>query len=183
MIRNAALLTVAVASLISAPVQATNPNSGTVFDLIAARLALMKPVAAWKHTNAVAVEDLAREAVVLDKAASGAAETGIAPETIRPFFAAQIEAAKAIQTCWIARWEAGHATPPADPPDLRSDIRPRLISLGANLLAAVRQALDDGHRIDGAEAASFAAAVDTDCLDRESRGAIYTGLTQVRLAD
>ncbi|NIP77428.1 MAG: chorismate mutase, partial [Xanthomonadales bacterium] len=63
-----------------------------------------KPVAAWKHARGKPVEDLEREAVVVDRAAADAAAAGLDPETARPFFMAQIDAAKSVQHCWIARW-------------------------------------------------------------------------------
>jgi hypothetical protein len=53
------------------------------------------------------------------------------------FFTAQIEAAKAMQLCWIARWTNGAASPPAEAPDLSSEIRPRLSEIGDAQIAAL----------------------------------------------
>ncbi len=153
-----------------------------MFERIADRLALMKPVAAWKRDHGVAVEDRAREAIVLESATEQAAKAGLAVETARPFFEAQIAAAKNIQRCWIARWDAG-APPPRPPPDLGTEIRPKLLEIGAALLTDVRAALAGGVAFDETRAAAFAAATDLDCLSAAARDAIYRQLSGLQLAE
>ena len=113
-----------------------DPVAGT-YGLIARRLSLMEPVAAWKWLHARPVEDLAREELVLAKATEAAVGAGLAPDGARAFFAAQIGAAKDIQSCWIARWHGGAAPAPESAPDLAEEIRPQLIEIGAALLAWV----------------------------------------------
>lgn len=157
-------------------------DAATVHGLIADRLALMKPVAAWKMERGAPVEDLEREAVVLDKAVASAEENGLDGATARPFFEAQIAAAKAIQTCWIGRWGYGEATPPAEVPDLREEIRPQLIDLGARMLEAIGGALEAGVTFDGAGKAAFDERVNLPCLDRFSRLRIYTALGAIERA-
>jgi len=159
---------------------AADPLADAVFARIAERLALMKPVAAWNRINGVAVEDRAREAVVLEEASAAAEEAGLVAATARPFFAAQIEAAKEIQRCWIARWDAGAPLPPTPPSDLSTEIRPRLLEIGAALLAAIEAALASGVVFDQTLAADFAAAVDLDCLSPAARAAVYRDLAGVR---
>jgi chorismate mutase len=170
----ATLLTVAMPA-------AADPLAEAMFARIAERLALMKPVAAWKLAHGAAIEDPAREAVVLEEAAAAAAAAGLAAESARPFFAAQIEAAKAIQRCWIARWNE-KTPPPRPPPDLGTEIRPRLLVIGAALLADVEAALASGVVFERQHAADFATAVDVDCLPPDARDAIYHALAGVRLA-
>ncbi len=85
---------------------------------------MMQPAAAWEDTRGVAVEDKAREAIVLEKAVEAAKARGIAPQGSEAFFRAQIEVAKEIQFCWLERWESSAATPPAEVPDLKTEIRP-----------------------------------------------------------
>ncbi|MEO0623321.1 MAG: gamma subclass chorismate mutase AroQ [Pseudomonadota bacterium] len=167
-------------TLIAAPAPASAEDAGTVHGLIADRLALMKPVAAWKMDRGAPVEDLEREAVVLDKAVASAEENGLDGATARPFFEAQIAAAKAIQTCWIGRWGYGEATPPTEVPDLREEIRPQLIDLGARMLEAIGGALEAGVTFDGAGKAAFDERVDLPCLDRFSRLRIYTALGGIK---
>lgn len=163
----------------SLPAQAGNL---ALYRAISERLSLMQPVAAWKHARGVAVEDRAREAVVLEKAAEQAAAEGLDPASVRPFFRAQIAAAKAVQRCWIARWETGAAQPPADPPDLKAEIRPELIRLGAAIVAEMHRTLAEGAPLGGG-AGAFAEAVSLACLDPAARDAILTALGRVRLAD
>lgn len=170
---------VAIVLTLSAQAQAGSPSLN---DLIAERLSLMKPVAAWKHARDAPVEDKPREAVVLEKAAEQAAAEGLDAGSVGPFFEAQIAAAKDIQWCWIARWEAGTALPPSDPPDLKAEIRPELIRLGGEILAEMRQSLAAGDRL-AADPAEFAETVSLECLDPTARDAILTALGRVRLAD
>ncbi len=181
------MIRIAIAALLAAtfaggPAPA-GPHEEAVFTLISERLALMKPVAEWKFANATAVEDRTREAIVLKKAVADAAEAGLDPATVRPFFRAQIEAAKVIQACWIDRWRTGRAAPAAEPPDLASGIRPKLVDIGSRLLAAIRESLASGARFGAAGAADFNAVAAPDCLDREHRGAIYVTLARIRLAE
>ncbi len=171
-----------LAALALASPAAAGEEADRLFGLIAERLSLMEPVAAWKAARGAPVEDLAREAVVLEKATAGAADRGLDPDTIRPFFEAQIGAAKDIQWCWIDRWESGAAAPPAEPPDLVEDIRPELIRLGDAILSALRARLAGGP-ITPAEQAGFADAVAIECLGEEARDGVFAALTGVRMAE
>lgn len=166
----------------AAPASA-EPLADAVFAGIAERLSLMKSVAAWKRAGGVAVEDLEREAVVLESATAAAAEAGLDPAAARPFFAAQIEAAKDIQACWIGRWDAGAAAPPEETLDLKTEIRPALLELGRGLLESTAAALGQGVAFDEAAAADYAAAVEIDCLSAPRRDAIYGTLGDLRLAE
>ena len=161
----------------------TDPRADAVFEGIAERLSLMKSVAAWKRANGVAVEDRAREAVVLDNAVGAAAAAGLDPAMARPFFAAQIAAAKDIQRCWIGRWDAEQAPPPEGAPDLKTEIRPALLALGRALLESTAAALAEGIAFDETHAADFAVAADVECLSTARRDAIYGGLGGLRLAE
>ncbi len=174
---------IGIVALVARPSQVSaEPSAQAVFERIAERLSLMQPVAAWKLANDVAVEDLAREAVVLESATGAAVEAGLDAETAQAFFEAQIEAAKDIQHCWIGRWEAGTAQPPESAPDLTTEIRPRLLELGVELLDSIEAALADGVTFDAALADDFAATADIDCLSDPSRDAIYAALGQLHPA-
>jgi chorismate mutase len=170
-----------VAMLVVAAPAVAEPLADAVFERVAERLALMEPVAAWKRAHGVAVEDAAREQVVLDKATGQAAAAGLAAETARPFFEAQIDAAKLIQRCWLNRWDAG-APPPGPPPDLKAEIRPKLLEIDAALLSAIANALAAGVAFDQTRAKDFAAAVDLDCLPAPARDAVYEALAALRRA-
>ncbi len=173
---------VLIISGLSGPAMA-GPETDAVFARIADRLALMKPVAAWKRARSAAVEDLAREAVVLEKATRSAADVGLVAETARPFFQAQITAAKEIQTCWIGRWDRNEAQPPDPVPDLKTEIRPKLIKIGAALLSDIKDALEAGASFDAAHSADFLAKVKLDCLSAEGHAAIFKELGGLRLAN
>lgn len=177
-----AFLTLAILSILIKPAIAASATDA-VFERIGERLALMKPVAAWKRARGVAVEDLAREAVVLDKVTQSAEKVGLVAETARPFFQAQITAAKEIQNCWIARWDNNEARPPDPVPDLKTEVRPKLIEIGAALLSDIKKALAAGATFDAAQSAAFRAKVKLDCLSVEGHTAIYEELGRLRLAE
>lgn len=114
------------------PVAAAQPS---VLELIEQRLQLMKAVAAYKWRRDLPVEDRAREAKVVESAVRTARPYGLTRARVTALLEAQIEAAKAIQRYWIGQWEQG-VSPPGEPPDLKADIRPRLISLGRRIIEA-----------------------------------------------
>lgn len=145
--------------------------------LVVERLSLMQPVAAWKHANDAPIEDLAREAVVLQAAQEAAAAQGIDPDSVVEFFQAQIDAAKDIQRCWILRWDQGRTDLPDSPPDLVADIRPDLLRLGDAVIAMLADALREGAPMSPAPA-----EVKLDCLSPSSSAAIVEALSQIRLS-
>lgn len=106
-------------------------------ELITDRLALMQDVAAWKYLHALPVEDLPREAAVLEAMAAQATSLGLDPAPLVAFSAAQIDAAKAIQSCWFARWTDGSFPAPTEAPDLAAVIRPEILRIDAALVALV----------------------------------------------
>ena len=61
------------------------------------RLGYMENVALYKAQNQIAIEDIERERIVLADATQQAVLHGINPDSIKRFFVAQINAAKAIQ--------------------------------------------------------------------------------------
>lgn len=112
-------------------------DAATLPGLITERLSLMVDVAAWKYLHGLPVEDLAREADVLEAMAAQAGELGLEPGPLVAFSAAQIEAAKAVQSCWIARWTGNAAAAPTGAPDLAAEIRPEILRIDAALVALV----------------------------------------------
>lgn len=161
---------------------AADPLANAVFERIGERLQLMKTVAAWKRANGVPVEDLEREAVVLQRSVDAAVGLGLDPDGARSFFDMQITAAKEIQHCWIARWEDGCAAAPPDVPDLRTDIRPKLLAIGDALLLDIKTALATGVVFDRRHLADFAERTDIDCLSSARRDGLLLMLGGMRLA-
>ncbi|MFN3233075.1 MAG: gamma subclass chorismate mutase AroQ [Alphaproteobacteria bacterium] len=115
-------------------------------ELVGHRLELMPAVAAWKWRNNKPIEDLAREARVLDATSSRAAALGIDPLTARAFLAAQIDASKQIQQHHFDHWQdTGFLDEFADQ-DLVTHLRPAISAAGDAILeqlVVVRPMLDD----------------------------------------
>lgn len=118
------------------------PSPKPVFDLINERLAQMKGVALYKAQNGLAVEDKPREKVVIDKAKESAMAAGLDPKSVASFYQLQIQAAKAIQYRYLAHWtfDSKAASQPAE--NLDTQIRPALIKLGDELVAAMKTFLE-----------------------------------------
>jgi cyclohexadienyl dehydratase len=109
-------------------------DSGVV-ELVSQRLGLMAEVAAHKFINRLPIEDREREAAVVQSAAQAALRHGIEVATTRELFRVQISAAKEIQRYWFERWAV--AEPPSSALDLTTEVRPRLLDLGEQILAAL----------------------------------------------
>ena len=105
----------------------------TIEETIAARLALMKPVAHSKWATGRAIEDTDREKVVIEQAVISGLQYGITTDSTTTFFEAQIEAAKAIQRYWFSVWQ--DEPPEGLAPDLTATIRPQLLELGDQILS------------------------------------------------
>ena len=116
-----------------------DPASQRVFDLIAERLRLMPLVAIYKLHEDKPIEDLAREAVVLEDAATVAERNGFDHARARRFFQVQIEAAKVIQqyTQTALLHQPASQWPPA--PSLTEQIRPQLNRLSSHIITALRE--------------------------------------------
>jgi chorismate mutase, putative len=106
--------------------------------LVRDRLSLAREVAWTKFHSGTPVPDPAREAVVLDEFVDKATSHGVDAGYARRFFLAQLEASRAVQTELLENWGADTAARPGHPPrDLRSDLRPRLDRITAQLAASL----------------------------------------------
>ena len=144
-----------------------------IFELIDARLELMRAVAAYKWEHQLAIEDSAREKVVLDKARLAALKAGIAPDAAQAFFISQIEAAKEIQRYWFGRWEQGSA--PGIAPDLNTEIRPQLIALGDE----ITRGLSSVNKVSN-QRSEFNTVVSVEGLTQDSKNALFQALLNIR---
>lgn len=113
-----------------------------VADVLAARLQLMEPVAAWKYAHKLPVLDEVRERKVLDSTVHQARAIGIDGDAARELFALQLRLARQIQEHFIAQWRNG-GTRPGELRDLDSDLRPALDRIGGQLLRSLYFALPD----------------------------------------
>jgi chorismate mutase len=102
--------------------------------LIEQRLGLMTEVARAKWNSGSAIEDPVREQQLLADVGARAQSLGIPPEWAQHFFRLQIEAAKEVQYCLFAQWEAAGQKPFLQTQDLRTEIRPELDRLTVQLL-------------------------------------------------
>ena len=119
-------------------------------DLMDQRLALMPDVARHKWRNGGKIDDLPRERIIVARFVAEATALGLQAGWAKRFFQAQIEAAKIIQRECFAAWSRTDAGPVGDPPDLATEIRPRLDALERLLLPALAAAwpelADPAHR-------------------------------------
>lgn len=147
-------------------------NDGHLYQLVHSRLALMKDVAAHKWINRIPIENLEREALVLEKAAAESLQFGIRIEDSRRFFSEQISAAKEIQRYWFSYWENQRG--PSAPPDLNTILRPELIKLGNKITRELKFA----QTID---ADLFFATVNIEGLSNKSRARLYESIASINL--
>ena len=119
--------------MIATPIVGVASDHDNIEQAIAARLALMKPVAHSKWATGRAIEDTDREKVVIEQAVISGLQYGITTDSTTTFFEAQIEAAKAIQRYWFSVWQ--DEPPEGLAPNLTATIRPQLLELGDQILS------------------------------------------------
>lgn len=85
---------------------------------MADRIALADTVAESKWASGAAIDDPAREQVVLDSVTQLAVERELDPAYVRAVFRDQIEASKTVQRGLFALWSLPGAQPPSGSPDL-----------------------------------------------------------------
>ncbi|ANY23159.1 gamma subclass chorismate mutase AroQ [Gordonia terrae] len=102
-------------------------------EAMAGRLALADSVAATKWASGAAIDDPAREQVVLDTVSQLALDRDLDPAYVRSVFRDQIEASKTVQRGLFARWQLpGQTAPPATP-----DLGPVRTAINAFTVAIV----------------------------------------------
>ena len=111
---------------------------GELRSLAEQRLALSPDIAWYKHSNNVPVYDPARETAVLQTVMAAGQQQGLNPDTVRRFFAAEMEASRRIQWVWIEGWRKNRI-PPLDRPvmDLGSYVRPQIDEINARQIRAM----------------------------------------------
>jgi len=102
-----------------------NATGGALLaELTACRLDIAFDVAQAKYVSGAAVEDPAREAVVIDNGVK--ALPNVDEVFIRAYWAAQIEASKAAQRALLGNWTKTGTPKFTNVPDLARDVRPKL---------------------------------------------------------
>ena len=179
----------AIFCLSSSSIQAGNSKANTpefkrLLSLIDQRLQLMKGVAAYKFANDIAIENKSREQVVLASAVASARQQQLDSKTLEPFFRLQIEVAKSVQKGWIERWQAGGGLLQGSDsiPSLKNSIRPKLITLGAQLVEQIPFALPELKGADSFD--QYLKTVDvmiaTDFVTSDMKRELLQSLLQVR---
>ncbi|ATD70522.1 MULTISPECIES: chorismate mutase [Gordonia] len=95
---------------------APSPALSGLTDAVAGRLALADAVAASKWASGAAIDDPAREQIVLETVSQLALD--LDPAYVRTVFRDQIEASKTVQRGLFAQWRLPGQTAPAATPDL-----------------------------------------------------------------
>ena len=127
---------------------ANSPELTKLLQLVDQRLQVMDDVALYKFAHGIPIENKQREAVVLASVIKNAGENNLKPESVEGFFRLQITLAKQIQQGWTDQWRSQGKSPTtvaADIPDLKTDIRPELITLGAQIVKQFPLALPALH--------------------------------------
>jgi len=111
---------------------------GQLTSLAEQRLALSPDIAWYKHSRNVPVYDPVRETAVLQTVMAAGQQQGLNPDTVRRFFAAEMEASRRIQWVWIEGWRKNRI-PPLDRPvmDLGSYVRPQIDEINARQIRAM----------------------------------------------
>ena len=106
--------------------------------LMEQRLALMHEVARWKWNAGQPITDRQRERELLESVVERGRGKGLDPDRVRPFFAAQMEAARLVQQADFERWQANKQEPCADTTSL-AVLRQRIDDLNRELIDALAE--------------------------------------------
>lgn len=123
-----------MAAFLSPGLQGTQGETSTLKAILYERLSLMPSVARYKWDHDLPVEDLAREAEILEQTVKQASAKGVNPTYATVAIRAQMAAAKLIQSRLMEQWRSNPDSANAvAQKDLVTEIRPE-ISIMTNLL-------------------------------------------------
>jgi len=166
-----------IVALLSLPVRA-DTQVAELFRVLNMRLGYMEDVAVYKQQHALPVEDLAREAVILEKARQVAAEHGLEPASVTRFFQAQMDVAKAIQY----RRRADLLSLPSDrtPRDLKTQVRPELIRLGNRIVVILSRYLAEKGSLHHDSIVAFDRAITSRYVYPADKSMLFYALLEVK---
>jgi chorismate mutase len=111
---------------------------GELASLAEQRLGMSRDIAWAKHSADLPVYDPQRETAILQTMMATGQQQGLAPDTVRRFFAAEMEASRRIQWAWIEAWRKNLAAPPERPADdLGAYLRPQLDEINQRQIRAM----------------------------------------------
>jgi chorismate mutase len=119
-------------------------NLDHLLRLMGRRLALMHDVARWKWNAGKPITDPERERDLLRSVVERGRAKGLDPDRVCAFFAAQIEAARLVQTADFDRWKAKAQEPFSQTTNLTL-LRQQIDDLNSELIDALAEVV---HRID-----------------------------------
>jgi chorismate mutase len=106
--------------------------------LMEKRLTLMHDVAQWKWNSGQPIADLRRERELLQSVVERGRDKGLDPDLVRPFFAAQLAAARLVQQADFDRWKASKQQTFADTTSLAA-LRQRIDELNREMIDSLAE--------------------------------------------
>ncbi|WP_428244370.1 chorismate mutase [Gynuella sp.] len=172
------LLTTLMLTLLALQANAET-NATTLFNTINKRLGYMEDVAIYKADNHLPIEDIGREATVIEQAKDAARQKGLNPMTIESFFQAQIAVAKAIQY----RYRAEFLSHPADHAarDLTSVVRPELLKLGDQIIEQIAQYQQQYGVFQPSQYDLFSRQINVDYVSEGDKQLLFNALLKIRI--
>ncbi|MBQ4848234.1 chorismate mutase [Pseudoalteromonas sp. MMG013] len=149
------------------------------FNTINKRLSYMQDIALYKANNHLAIEDIARENIVITASSNSAAKIGLDKESVKAFFIAQISAAKAVQYRYRADLLSNKTS--HKPRDLNTIIRPQLIELGSKINTQIAYCLKHGQPFTADQETGFINALTVDYLSNSDKKKLFNALINIRL--
>jgi len=111
---------------------------GELVSLAEQRLGMSRDIAWAKHSTDLPVYDPQRETAILQTMMAAGQQQGVDPDTVRRFFAAEMEASRRVQWAWIEAWRKNLAAPPEFPAeDLGAYLRPQLDGINQGQIYAL----------------------------------------------
>ncbi|WP_444997143.1 gamma subclass chorismate mutase AroQ [Aliikangiella sp. IMCC44359] len=149
-----------------------------IFKMINERLKYMEDVALYKAHNQLAIEDLAREKIVINRAKAVAKKEGLSPEHIEGFFKMQIIVAKAIQF----RYRADLLFQPSSikPKQLNQHIRPQLIKLGNKIIQQIAVYIKAHQSFNKTQFHEFSQAISVNYATESDKQLLFNTLLKIK---
>lgn len=151
-------------------------------ELVNERLSYMKAVAAYKWENQLAIEDLKREQMVIQRSVDQASTFHLDSATTRLFFEEQITAAKRIQQYWFDQWEANGFDADLDFGDLNTETRPALLELGDQILTTISElkVWENAETSRGLGRLDFITSLTIIGLENKEKNRLFKAVTQIK---
>ena len=177
--KNAAAKITVLIWLLSIAMHSSADTTAELFSAINSRLAHMQSVADYKETFHLPVEDLAREAIVLEEARLAASAAGLHAASVVMFFETQVTMGKIIQYRRRAALLSGVDV--LTSPDLENVVRPALDALGSKINQLLARRLQEAGSINESDWALFAQIIDDEYLESTDERKLFDSLLLVRI--